>query len=117
MAMRLRHCCLFVAFCTIPGTSLAACASLVASMCPAGEQAETMTARFIRTPARPPAFAVGDAFPVAEHSILMNPARYGLPPVDGGWRYYRVAPDVFRVDSETGLVLEVVKEGNRRLLR
>jgi hypothetical protein len=117
MAMRLRHCCLFVAFCAIPGASQAACASLVASMCPAGDVGQTMTARFIRMPVKPPAFAVGDAFPVAEHSILMNPARYGLPPVDGGWRYYRVAPDVFRVDSETGLVLEVVKEGNRRLLR
>ncbi len=100
-----------------PLTAHAACASLVASMCPRGDQAQTMTARFLRMPVRPPAFAVGDAFPVADHSILMNPARFGLPAVDGAWRYYRVAPDVFRVDSETGRVLEVVKDGNRRLLR
>jgi hypothetical protein len=102
---------------TAPLPAAAGCASLVASMCPAGEQAQTMTARFIRMPVKPPAFAVGDAFPVAEHNILMNPARYGLPPVDGAWRYYRVAPDVFRVDTATGRVIEVVKDGNRRLLR
>jgi hypothetical protein len=100
-----------------PLPASAACASLVASMCPAGEQAQTMTARFIRMPVKPPAFTVGDVFPVTDHSILMNPARYGLPPVNGAWRYYRVAPDVFRVDAETGRVLEVVKDGNRRLLR
>jgi hypothetical protein len=102
---------------TAPLPASAACASLVASMCPSGDVAQTMTARFIRMPVRPPAFAVGDAFPVAEYNILMNPARYGLPPVDGAWRYYRVAPDVFRVDTTTGRVIEVVKEGNRRLLR
>ena len=86
-------------------------------MCPAGDAAPTMTARFIRIPPRPPAFAVGEAFPVGDHSILMNPARYDLPPVDGTWRYYRVAPDVFRVDTATGRVLEVVRAGNRRMLR
>ena len=100
-----------------PLPAAAGCASLVASMCPAGDVEKTMTARFIRVPVRPPAFAVGDIFPVRDHSILMNPTRYGLPPVDGAWRYYRVAPDVFRVDAATGRVLEVVKEGNRRLLR
>jgi hypothetical protein len=102
---------------TAPLPAAAGCASLVASMCPAGAQAQTMTARFIRMPVRPPAFAVGDPFPVAKHNILMNPARYGLPPVDGPWRYYRVAPDVFRVDTATSRVIEVVKDGNRRLLR
>ncbi|MCU0802864.1 MAG: hypothetical protein MUD11_14050 [Rhodobacteraceae bacterium] len=108
---------LLVLLVNAPLPASAACASLVASMCPAGEQAQTMTARFLRVPVKPPAFAVGDLFPVADHSILMNPARYGLPPVDGAWRYYRVAPDVFRVDSETGIVLEVVSKGNRRLMR
>ncbi len=102
---------------TAPLPAAAGCASLVASMCPAGDTAQTMTARFIRMPVRPAAFAVGDAFPMAEHTILMNPARYGLPPVDGPWRYYRVAPDVFRVDTATSRVIEVVKDGNRRLLR
>ncbi len=100
-----------------PLPAFAGCASLVASMCPHGDAAQTLTARFIRIPVKPPAFAVGDAFPVADHSILMNPARYDLPPVDGAWRYYRVAPDVFRVDTITSRVLEVVSEGNRRLLR
>lgn len=94
----------------------AACASLVASVCPR-DQPTTMTARFIRLPPRPPAFAVGEAFPVAQFSLLMNPAHYGLPPVDGNWRYYRAHGEVFRVDADTALVLEVVKDGNRRQLR
>jgi hypothetical protein len=102
---------------TAPLPAIAGCASLVASMCPTGDQAQTLTARFIRMPVKPPAYAVGEVFPVADHSLLMNPSRYGLPPVDGAWRYYRVAPDVFRVDTATSRVLEVVKEGNRRLLR
>jgi hypothetical protein len=94
----------------------AACASLVASMCPKGIPI-TMTARFIRMPPRPPAFAVGETFPTAQYSLLMNPAHYGLPPVTGNWRYYRVKGDVFRVDATTAQVLEVVKDGNRRQLR
>jgi hypothetical protein len=94
----------------------AACASLVASVCPR-DQATTTTARFIRLPPRPPAFEVGEAFPVAQHSLLMNPTRYGLPPVSGNWRYYRVKGEVFRVDTDSAVVLEVVKDGNRRMLR
>ena len=94
----------------------AACASFVASVCPR-EQATTMTARFIRLPPRPPAFAVGETFPVAQYSPLMNPEHYGLPPVDGNWRYYRVKGEVFRVDAESEKVLEIVKDGNRRMLR
>lgn len=94
----------------------AACASLVASVCPR-DQPTTMTARFIRLPPKPPAFAVGETFPTAQHSLLMNPAHFGLPPVTGNWRYYRVKGEVFRVDADTALVLEVVKDGNRRQLR
>jgi hypothetical protein len=94
----------------------AACASFVASVCPQGTST-TMTARFIRMPPRPPAFAVGETFPTSQYSLLMNPAHYGLPPVTGDWRYYRVKGEVFRVDTITTLVLEVVKDGNRRMLR
>ena len=101
----------------LPLPAHAGCTTLVASVCSNGDQARATTARFIHVPVRPPAFAVGDVFPMAEQWILMNPARYGLPPVNGAWRYYRVAPDVFRVDAKTGLVLEVVADGNRRLLR
>jgi hypothetical protein len=94
----------------------ATCASFVASMCPR-DAPTTMTARFIRLPPRPPAFAVGETFPVAQYSLLMNPAHYGLPPVTGDWRYYRVKGEVFRVDAKTAAVLEIVKAGNRRQLR
>ncbi len=95
----------------------AACASLVASVCPDSPTADTLTARVIRLPPRPPAFAVGEMFPVQDHSILMNPERYGLPPVDGPWRYYQVDHEVFRVDNATQQVLEVVTDGNRLMIR
>jgi hypothetical protein len=75
------------------------------------------TPRVIRVTPRPPPFAVGDTFPLAEHSPLMNPERFDLPPAGGGWRYYRIRPDVFRVDTATGRVLEIVTGGNRRMLR
>ena len=101
---------------TLTAPAQAACASFIASVCPQGAPT-TMTARFIRLPHHPPPFAVGDTFPTAQHSLLMNPARYGLPPVTGNWRYYRVKGEVFRVDADTALVLEVVKDGNRRMLR
>ncbi|MGL4320566.1 MAG: hypothetical protein ACRCS3_06850, partial [Paracoccaceae bacterium] len=69
----LRSCALVLVALAAPLPAVAGCASLVASMCPSGDVAQTMTARFIRMPVKPPAFAVGDAFPVREHSILMNP--------------------------------------------
>jgi hypothetical protein len=103
--------------CGLSSPAAAACASLVASVCPEGRTADSPTARFIRLPPRPPVFAKGDVFPVTEHSILMNPERYGLPPVDGLWRYYQVDHEVFRVDNATHQVLEVVTEGNRLMIR
>jgi hypothetical protein len=101
----------------VPGVPGHACASLVASVCPQDAAEPTMTARFIRMPVRPPAYAAGDIFPLADHNPLMNPERYDLPPAADGWRYYRIRPDVFRVDTRSGVVLEVVTGGNRRMLR
>jgi hypothetical protein len=54
---------------------------------------------------------------VEDHSLLMNPERYGLPPVDGPWRYYQIDHEIFRVDNATGRVLEVVTDGNRLMIR
>ncbi len=95
----------------------AGCASLVASVCPDDDGTDAVASRFIRLPPRPPAFAIGEVFPVADHSLMMNPERYGLPPVDGPWRYYQVDHEVFRVDNATQRVLEVVKDGNRLMIR
>lgn len=108
---------LIACLCALPLPTAAGCASLVASVCPQMPQAAAPGARFIRLPPRPPAFAQGALFPVADHNILMNPERFGLPPVDGNWRYYQVEYEVFRVDAKTNRVLEVVKDGNRRMLR
>jgi hypothetical protein len=94
------------------------CNSFVASVCdPAPDVTAPVTPRVLRVTPRPPPFAVGDAFPLAEHSPLMNPERYDLPPAGDGWRYYRVRPYVFRIDTVTGRVLEVVTGGNRAMLR
>ncbi|MEZ5913149.1 MAG: hypothetical protein R3D84_13805 [Paracoccaceae bacterium] len=53
-------------------------------------------------------FAEGDEFPVYEYNMLMNVTRYGLPPVDGPWRYYQVGHVVYRVDAVSFKVLEVI---------
>lgn len=105
-----------------PAPAETGCSSFVASVCDpapaeAGPEAAPVTPRVIRITPRPPSFAVGDTFPLADHSPLMNPERFDLPPAGDGWHYYRVRPDVFRVDTATGRVLEVVTGGNRRMLR
>lgn len=56
-----------------------------------------------------PRYQPGDAFPVYEYSMIMDLARYGLPPVTGPWRYYIVEGAIYRVSSQTGEVLEMVK--------
>lgn len=58
--------------------------------------------------ARPPAFQVGDDFPVASQSMLIELDRYDLPPVDGRWRYYLRDWVIYKVSAETGKVIEVV---------
>ncbi|MEZ5779348.1 MAG: hypothetical protein R3E44_13390 [Paracoccaceae bacterium] len=56
-----------------------------------------------------PDFAVGDKFPIYEHSMLINLDRYDLPPVNGPWRYYRSGYDIYRVDANDYTVLEVIR--------
>lgn len=73
--------------------------------------------KFIRAEPKPPAFATGEDFPVYQHSMLLDPPRYGLPAVSGNWRYYRVDGDVYRVDAATHKVIERVQGGNLALLR
>ena len=61
-----------------------------------------------------PDYAVGDRFPVYEHSMLMDLRRHGLPPVDGAWRYYLVHGMIYKVDAQSALVLEVIGPCRRR---
>jgi hypothetical protein len=108
---------MIMSLCMAPAAVRADCASLVASMCDDDTAATGPQSRVIRLPPRAPAFAVGDVFPVQDHSLLMDPERYDLPPVDGPWRYYQVDFEVFRVDNATQRVLEVVTDGNRLMIR
>ncbi len=62
----------------------------------------------------PPDFAVGDVFPIYEHSMIMDIDRYGLPPVDGRWRYYRSGTDIYRVSIDGHKVIEIIRNARRR---
>ena len=73
-------------------------------------------AKFLRVEPSTPSYAVGDAFPVYEHNMLIDPPRYGLPPVNGNWRYYRANGHTYKVDAQSFAVLDVVSEGYAALL-
>lgn len=62
----------------------------------------------------PPDFTVGDVFPVYDHSMLLDIDRYGLKPVDGPWRYYRLGSDIYRVSVDGYKVLAVIRNARRR---
>lgn len=70
--------------------------------------------RWVLQNPRAPDFAVGDAFPVYEYSMLMELDRYGLAPVDGPWRYYLVNRMIYKVAADSHLVIEVVGPARRR---
>jgi hypothetical protein len=61
-----------------------------------------------------PDFAVGDVFPIYEHSMIMDIDRYGLKPVDGPWRYYISGTDIYRVSVEGHEVIEIIRNARRR---
>jgi hypothetical protein len=92
-----------------PASFAGGCGSLIKSMCePTDGQTQSTERRVQKVDVRPPEFAEGDRFPVEEHSLLMNPTRYKLPKVDGPWRYYALEGVVYRVDSKTAAVIEVI---------
>ena len=107
----------------LPGPVLAGgCTSLVKSMCPgAAAEAEAPTdktgRRVLKVEVRPPAFAVGNHFPVENHSLLMNPTRYGLEGSDGTWRYYALDGTVYKVDNTTSQIIEVIRDSRTWGLR
>ena len=69
--------------------------------------------RWILSNARQPAYQVGDDFPVYELSMLMDLDRYGLPAVDGLWRYYLLDRVIYKVSAQTAKVIEVVGPTSR----
>jgi hypothetical protein len=92
------------------------CASLVASAC-AKDEAGDDERRTLTVAVKPPAFGIGDRFPVESRSLLMNPTRYKLPAVDGTWRYYAMEGVVYRIDNATATVLEVIRDSRTWQLR
>ena len=75
----------------------ASCGMELASNAPMG--------RTLQVAPTTPRFEVGDVLPAGQYYMLMNSSYYGLPPVDGYWRYYRVEGRVLKVHPDT---LEVV---------
>ncbi|MDD8022375.1 MAG: hypothetical protein PHX82_04615 [Paracoccaceae bacterium] len=69
--------------------------------------------RWVLSNATAPTYAPGDAFPIYDHSMLMDLARYNLPPVDGPWRYYVVEGTIYKVSSTDATVLGVVGRARR----
>ncbi|OCX67157.1 hypothetical protein BFP70_03080 [Thioclava sp. SK-1] len=66
------------------------------------------TGRWVLSNKATPDYAVGDAYPVYQQSMLMDLRRYDLPDVDGNWRYYMTDNIVYKVAADTNKVIEVV---------
>lgn len=91
--------------------------TVAADACAMDAAAAGTGAKFIRpTESTSPRFAVGDAFPIYDYNMLIDPPRYGLPPVDGRWRYYEVAGTIYRVDPREERVIGIVGGGEVALL-
>jgi hypothetical protein len=93
------------------------CGSIVPSVCamPVEEAAPERKVLKVKPTVTP--YRVGDRFPVETRSLLMDPARYDLMPSDGTWRYYAMRGVVYRVDNDSGLVLEVIRSRRTSHLR
>ena len=87
------------------------CGSIVPSVCERPVE-DAPARKILRVKPSVTPFGIGDRFPVETRSLLMDPARYQLAPSDGSWRYYAMAGVVYRVETASGLVLEVIR--NRR---
>ncbi|AMY69086.1 hypothetical protein [Frigidibacter mobilis] len=127
--MKFMHSAAFAACCLAPSALLADCVepgsfitASAAAPCvlvlddPAPEAAPAPGAKHLKVAPAQPAYTVGDAFPVYEFSMLIDPPRYGLPPVTGNWRYYRAKGVTYKVDARSFAVLDVV-EADQGMLR
>lgn len=106
--------------CILLGPALPAlagqCGSIIPSVCALPvEEAPTRKVLKVKPTVTP--YLVGDLFPTEERSLLMDPARYGLQPSDGSWRYYATGGVVYRVENGSGLVLEVIRSRRTSHLR
>lgn len=92
------------------------CGSIVPSVCERPID-DAPARKILRVKPTVTPFIVGDRFPVETRSLLMDPARYDLAPSDGSWRYYAMAGVVYRVETASGLVLEVIRTRRTSHLR
>jgi hypothetical protein len=101
-----------------PGPVLADdCSSIVASVCDDQVSDVATGAKVLSVKTTLTTYVVGDRYPFETRSLLMNPARYDLQPSDGTWRYYAMEGVVYRVQNDTGVVLEVIRNHRTAHLR
>ena len=93
------------------------CGSLVTSVCETAVSGAAPVRKVLKVKPTVTAFSVGDRFPYETQSLLMDPTRYNLKPSDGTWRYYSKSGVVYRVETQSGLVLEVIRSRQTAHLR
>ncbi len=87
---------------------------MVATTANASCRMATAGAKCAAAPTLRPPLPAGTPLP-EDAKLLLNPDYYGLPPVDGAWRYYVVNNELYRVDSRSLEVIERIRDGNRYL--
>ena len=93
------------------------CSSILPSTCvqlldAAPTRSKTLTEKFSELD-----YVPGIRFPVEERSVLIDPQRYGLKPSDGTFRYYPMNGTVYRVENDSWLILEVIRNRQTAHLR
>ena len=92
----------------IPAIAQANCATVsIGAGCGMALSSEESGAKRVVAQATTPQYQVGDRLPAGQYFMMMNRTYYGLPPIDGYWRYYRVEGRVLKVHPDT---LEVIAD-------
>lgn len=99
-----------------PAAAAAECGSIVQSVCVMAVE-DLSAPKVLKVNPGVTPWQVGDRFPVEGRSLILDPARYGLEPSDGSWRYYAQAGIVYRVETGTGRVLKVIRSSRTAHLR
>jgi hypothetical protein len=112
------RCAAIVIFAVSPAAARAECstASTGARCVVAGSglRGASEVGRRVLARTRTPAYSPGDVLPPGRYLRLLNSEYYGLPPVDGDWRYYDVEGRVLRVHPDT---LEVIGDATHETNR
>jgi hypothetical protein len=107
---------LLLIVCALPAFA-GECGSLVVSVCAKPTETQRTAHKMLRVKPSVMPYRVGERFPVEAHFLLLDPARYGLAPSDGSWRYYALGGVVYRVESASAIVLEVIRNNRTSHLR